>query len=94
MMKSIAQEVAPFRIRVNSICSGAIRTSINQSASDSPEALNDLLKLIPYGRIGETEDVGRVAAWLTSDQADYVTGASLMADGGMCLYPGFATGGQ
>src|SRR5947207_3979092 len=66
MMKSIAQEVAPYRIRVNSICPGAIRTPINRAAWETPEALNDLLKLIPYKRIGEVEDIGRTAVWLAS----------------------------
>ena len=93
MMKSIAQEVAPFRIRVNSICPGAIRTPINRDAWDTREAYDDLMNLIPYKRIGEPEDIGRVAAWLASDQADYLNGTSMVVDGGMCLYPGFATGG-
>jgi glucose 1-dehydrogenase len=93
MMKSIAQEVAPFRIRVNSICPGAIRTPINTSAWDSPEAYASLMTLIPYGRIGEPEDIGRMAAFLASDHADYITGASIFVDGGMTLYPGFAKGG-
>jgi len=93
MMKSIAQEVAPFRIRVNSICPGAIRTPINTSAWATPEAYNSLMTLIPYKRIGEPEDIGRVAAFLASDQADYINGASIFVDGGMTLYPGFATGG-
>ena len=93
MMKSIAQEVAPFRIRVNSICPGAIRTPINRDAWDTEEAYDDLMNLIPYKRIGEPEDIGRVAAWLASDQADYLNGTSMVVDGGMCLYPGFATGG-
>lgn len=93
MMKSIAQEVAPHRIRVNSICPGAIRTPINTSAWETPEALASLLKLIPYKRIGEPEDIGRAAVFLASDFADYVNGTSLVVDGGMCLYPGFATGG-
>ncbi len=66
MMKSIAQEVAPFRIRVNSIAPGAVRTPINTSAWDTPEAYNSLMNLIPYKRIGEVEDIGRVAAWLAS----------------------------
>jgi glucose 1-dehydrogenase len=93
LMKSIAQEVAPYRIRVNSICPGAIRTPINREAWSTPEAYNELLKLIPYKRIGEVEDIGRVAAWLASDQADYIHGASLFVDGGMTLYPGFEAGG-
>jgi len=93
MMKSIAQEVAPFRIRVNSICPGAIRTPINTSAWSTPEAYESLMTLIPYKRIGEPEDIGRVAVFLASDQADYITGASIFVDGGMTLYPGFATGG-
>lgn len=93
MMKSIAQEVAPYRIRVNSICPGAIRTPINMEAWDTPQAYNELMKLIPYKRIGEAEEIGRAAVWLASDYADYVHGISLFVDGGMTLYPGFETGG-
>jgi len=93
MMKSIAQEVAPFRIRVNSISPGAIRTPINTSAWETKEAYDDLMKLIPYKRIGEVDDIGRAAAWLASDYADYINGTSIYIDGGMTLYPGFATGG-
>src|SRR6516165_3060630 len=93
MMKSIAQEVAPYRIRVNSICPGAIRTPINMEAWDTPEAYSELMKLIPYKRIGEAEEIGRAAVWLASDYADYVHGISLFVDGGMTLYPGFETGG-
>jgi len=93
LMKSMAQELAPQRIRVNSICPGAIRTPINKPAWDTPEAYQALLKLIPYQRIGEPEDIARVAVFLASDQADYITGTSVFVDGGMTLYPGFATGG-
>jgi glucose 1-dehydrogenase len=93
MMKSLAQEVAPHRIRVNSIAPGAIRTPINQSAWDTPEALNKLLELVPYGRIGESEDIGRAAVWLASDDSDYVVGTTIFVDGGMTLYPGFADNG-
>lgn len=92
-MKSIAQELAPRRIRVNSICPGAIRTPINTAAWSTPEALASLLTLIPYGRIGEPGDIGRAAVWLASDASDYVTGASLFIDGGMTLFPGFSTNG-
>jgi glucose 1-dehydrogenase len=93
MMKSIAQEVAPYRIRVNSVSPGAIRTPINTAAWETPEAYADLMRLVPYKRIGEVDDIGRVAAWLASDEADYITGASLFVDGGMTLYPGFEAGG-
>jgi glucose 1-dehydrogenase len=93
MMKSIAQEVAPFRIRVNSISPGAIRTPINREAWETPAAYDDLMKLIPYRRIGEPDDIGRAAVWLASDDADYVDGTTLYVDGGMTLYPGFAHGG-
>ena len=93
MTKSIAQEVAPYRIRVNSIAPGAIRTPINTAAWSTPEAYQELLKLIPYKRIGEPVEIGRAAVWLASDEADYVTGITLFVDGGMTLYPGFETGG-
>ncbi len=88
-----AQEVAPFRIRVNSIAPGAIRTPINTRAWETPEAYNSLMNLVPYNRIGEVEDIARAAVWLASDHSDYVTGTSLIVDGGMTLYPGFATDG-
>jgi len=93
MMKSIAQEVAAWRIRVNSIAPGAIRTPINTEAWSTPEAYADLMKLVPYKRIGESDDIGRAAVWLASDYSDYVNGISLFVDGGMTLYPGFETGG-
>jgi glucose 1-dehydrogenase len=93
MMESLAQEIAPHRIRVNGIAPGAIRTPINTSAWDTKEAYDQLMTLIPYGRIGEPEDIARAAVWLASDQSDYVVGSTLFVDGGMTLYPGFATGG-
>lgn len=93
MMKSIAQEVAPYRIRVNSISPGAIRTPINMEAWGTKESYQGLMKLIPYKRIGEPVEIGRAAAWLASDFADYINGISLFVDGGMTLYPGFETGG-
>jgi glucose 1-dehydrogenase len=93
LMKSIAQELAPYKIRVNSVAPGAIRTPINTAAWSTPEAYAELMKLVPYKRIGEPDDIARAVAWLASDAADYVTGATLFVDGGMTLYPGFATGG-
>lgn len=93
MMKSIAQEVAPWRIRVNAISPGAVRTPINMEAWQTPEAYASLMKLVPYKRIGEADDIARAAVWLASDDSDYITGATLYVDGGMTLYPGFETGG-
>ncbi len=93
LMESLAQEVAPHRIRVNAIAPGAIRTPINTSAWNTKTAYDQLMTLIPYGRIGEPEDIARAAVWLASDQSDYVVGTTLFVDGGMTLYPGFATGG-
>ncbi len=93
LMKSMAQELAPQKIRVNSIGPGAIQTPINRSAWDTPEALNSLLTLIPYNRIGQPEDIGNLAVWLASDDSDYITGTTVFMDGGMTLYPGFSTNG-
>jgi glucose 1-dehydrogenase len=93
MMQSLAQEVAPRRIRVNAIAPGAIKTPINHDAWATKAAEEKLLQLIPYGRVGEVEDIAKAAVWLASDESDYVTGASLFVDGGMTLYPGFADNG-
>jgi glucose 1-dehydrogenase len=93
LMESLAQEVAPHRIRVNAIAPGAVRTPINTVAWQTKEAYEKLMTLVPYGRIGEPEDIARAAVWLASDYSDYVVGATLFIDGGMTLYPGFATGG-
>ncbi len=93
LMKSMAQELAPAKIRINSIAPGAIKTPINTDAWDTPAAEADLLKLIPYGRVGIPEDIGKAAVWLASDESEYVQGTTIFVDGGMTLYPGFATGG-
>jgi len=93
MMKSMSQELAPHRIRINSIGPGAIRTPINTAAWSTPEAYAALMKLVPYKRIGEPDDIGRAVVWLASDASDYVNGTTLYVDGGMTLYPGFSTGG-
>jgi glucose 1-dehydrogenase len=93
MMKSLAQELAPHRIRVNSIGPGAIRTHINKDAWSTAQAYADLMKLVPYKRIGEPEDIAQAAIFLASDMADYITGTTLFVDGGMTCYPGFEAGG-
>ncbi len=93
LMQSMAQELAAHKIRINSIAPGAIKTPINRSAWETPEAEAELLKLIPYNRLGVPEDIGKVAVWLASDDAEYVHGTTIFVDGGMTLYPGFATDG-
>jgi glucose 1-dehydrogenase len=93
-MKSLAQEVSHLRIRVNSIAPGAIRTPMNVEKLTSQEEFErQLLKLIPQKRIGEPEDVSRLAVWLASDESDYVQGTTVYVDGGMLLYPGFIGAG-
>ncbi|MFE0510048.1 SDR family oxidoreductase [Streptomyces sp. NPDC058964] len=93
MMQTLAQELAPKKIRVNAVAPGAIRTPINRSAWETPEAERDLLRLIPYDRVGDPEDIANAVVALASDLMDYVVGATLYVDGGMTLFPGFATGG-
>ena len=93
MMQTLAQEVGPKKIRINGIAPGAIKTPINESVWSDPAQLEKLLKLIPYGRIGEPDDVAKAAVWLASDAADYVHGTTLFIDGGMTHYPGFGDNG-
>jgi len=93
LMKTIAQELAPRGIRVNGLAPGATRTPINTAAWSTPEAYEALMRLVPYKRIGEPEDIARAAVWLASDDSDYVNGVTLFVDGGMTLYPEFASGG-
>lgn len=93
MMETLAQELAPHKIRVNAVAPGAIRTPINRSAWETPEAREDLLRLIPYNRIGDPQDIAHAVVALASDLMDYVVGTTLYVDGGMTLFPGFATGG-
>lgn len=92
LMKSLAQEVGEDRIRVNSVSPGAIATAINEENTQG-EAGKQLLKLIPYGRIGAAEDVANAVVWLASDLSDYVHGTTLFIDGGMSLYPEFRGNG-
>ncbi|MDX3755119.1 SDR family oxidoreductase [Streptomyces mirabilis] len=93
LMATLAQELAPQGIRVNAIAPGAIRTPINRDAWDTPEAEADLLRLIPYRRVGDPDDIANAVAALASDLFDYVVGTTIYVDGGMTLFPGFATGG-
>ncbi|MEU5209114.1 SDR family oxidoreductase [Streptomyces sp. NPDC020742] len=93
MMATLAQELAPQKIRVNAVAPGAIKTPINRAAWETPEAEEDLLRLIPYRRVGEPQDIAHAVVGLASDLMDYVVGTTLYVDGGMTLFPGFATGG-
>lgn len=93
LMQSLAQEYGDRKIRVNSICPGAIQTPINRAAWATPEALNSLMSLIPYNRIGQPSDIGKLAVFLASDDSDYITGSSMFIDGGMTVFEGFSTGG-
>ncbi|MEZ4956492.1 MAG: SDR family oxidoreductase [Saprospiraceae bacterium] len=93
MMRSLAQELGPMKIRVNSIAPGAIKTPINRMAWETPEAESRLLKLIPYKRVGDVEDIGKAVVWLSSDDSDYIHGTTIFVDGGMTLYPGFEDNG-
>ncbi len=92
-MQSLAQEYGDRKIRVNSICPGAIQTPINTGAWNTPQALASLMTLIPYNRIGQPSDIGKLAVFLASDDSDYITGASIFIDGGMTVFEGFSTGG-
>lgn len=93
LMQTIAQEYGPQRIRANSIAPGAIQTPINKAAWETPEALEKLMHLIPYNRIGQPSDIGATAVWMASDEADYITGTTLYVDGAMTCYPGFSENG-
>jgi len=92
-MQSLAQEYGDRKIRVNSICPGAIQTPINTGAWSTPQALANLMTLIPYNRIGQPVDIANLAVFLASDASDYITGASIFIDGGMTVFEGFAEGG-
>jgi len=93
LMQTLAQEYGAQKIRVNSICPGAIQTPINTNAWSTTKAYNDLMTLIPYNRIGKPEDIGKLAVFLASDDSDYITGASIFIDGGMTTFESFSTGG-
>jgi NAD(P)-dependent dehydrogenase (short-subunit alcohol dehydrogenase family) len=87
--QTIAKELAPHGIRVLSVAPGAIATPINAGVLADPKARGAVEAEIPVGRWGEVDEIARAVAWLASDQADYVVGATVVIDGGMTLYAGF-----
>lgn len=90
--QTIALEYASRNIRANCIAPGAIETPINAEKFADPQALAQTRSMIPADRIGQVDDVASAAAWLASEQSNYVTGQSLFVDGGMALYPSFERG--
>jgi glucose 1-dehydrogenase len=93
LTKTLAQEAAPFGVRVLALAPGAIKTPINRSVWADPKGLADLLEKIPLKRVGEPEEVARMAVMLVSDVASYVTACTVFVDGGMTDFPDFAQGG-
>jgi len=93
LMKTIAQETAASKIRVNSIAPGAVKTGINRRVWSNSQKRKKMLELIPSKRIGDPKDIGTAAVWLASDMSDYINGTTIYIDGGMTLYPGFAESG-
>jgi len=93
LMQSICQGYAKYKIRCNSIAPGATKTDINKDVWNDKKKHNDLLRLIPYNRMAEAEDIGDVASWLASDESEYINGTTIFVDGGMTCYPGFTTNG-
>ncbi len=93
LMKTIAQELAPKKIRANAIAPGAVKTAINIENFQDPEKKEKIMRKIPYGRAGKLEDIASAVVWLASEEADYITGETIFVDGGMELYADFARGG-
>jgi glucose 1-dehydrogenase len=83
MMRNLAIELGSCGITVNNIAPGAIETPINKQLMENPKLLNAVLQNIPVGRIGQPRDVASLAAFLASPDADYITGATIVVDGGL-----------
>lgn len=89
LMQTAAKELAASKVRVLNIAPGAIATPINDFVLDDPEAKHAVESEIPLGEFGQPEQIAAAVAWAASDQADYVTGTTIVVDGGMSLYPKF-----
>ena len=93
LTQTMAQEAAPFGVRVLALAPGAIRTPINQDVWSNADSLRDLLTKIPLGRMGEPAEIAQVATFLVSGAASYMSGNTIFVDGAMSDYPEFAHGG-
>jgi glucose 1-dehydrogenase len=89
LTETTAREWAPYKIRVINVAPGAIATPINNFVLDDPEAKHTVEEEIPLGRFGQPEEIAAAVAWAASDEAAYMTGNTLVLDGGMALYPRF-----
>lgn len=92
LTKTLALEYAKQNIRVNSIAPGAIDTSINATKFMNKDNLKQTISMIPLNRIGHASEIAATAVWLSSKEAGYITGQSIVVDGGMTLYPSFENG--
>jgi glucose 1-dehydrogenase len=90
MTKTMALELATENIRVNIVAPGAIDTDMNINLRTNLEERENTLRKIPMGRIGKDEEVANVVEFLASNKASYITGSTVIVDGGMTLYPSFA----
>lgn len=88
MMRTICLELAPYNITVNNIAPGAIRTPIDADVESDPQKMATLLKEIPLARMGQPEEIAKLALFLASDAAAYVTGATYVMDGGLSVNTG------
>ena len=88
LMRTIAIELAPHKITVNNIAPGAIHTPIDRDVEADPEKMAALLKEIPLGRMGQPDEIGKLAVYLASDAAAYITGSTYVIDGGLMINTG------
>ena len=82
VLHTAAGELGPYGIRINAVCPGMIRTRLTKGLFDDPAAAREYFRQIPLGRGGEPSEVAQAAAFLASDLASFITGATLFVDGG------------